>query len=207
MTAAGSVRSRCLVVAAGLTVAAWGAASVLARALTVGVDGARTADESLVRLCLVALLVALACGWLQGLAAVIEAWRGSAASARQGAVRRLVLAACGVAVVSALASPAAGAAPGHPGPDVLAGLPLPERAVGPAHPTGRVVAVRPGDTLWALAAAGLPARASAADITDRWQLIYRRNRGVIGADPDLIRPGQLLRLPRLTTHLTTREPS
>ena len=207
MTVKGSVRSRCLVVAAGLTVAAWGAATVLARALTEGLGGPPTADESLVRLCLVALLVALAWGWLQGLAAVVEAWRGSARSARPGAVRRLVLAACGVAVVSVLTSPAADAAPGHPRPDVLAGLPLPERAVGPAHPTGRVVAVRRGDTLWALAAAGLPSGASAAEITDRWQLIYRRNRGVIGPDPDLIQPGQLLRLPHLTTHLTAREPS
>ena len=40
-------------------------------------------------------------------------------------------------------------------------------------------------------------------MAESWHLIYRRNRGVIGADPDLIRPGQLLRLP----HLTTREPS
>jgi len=135
---------------------------------------------------------------------VIEAWRGSTGSARSGAVRRVVLAACGVAVVGVLAARPADAAPEHTGgPDVLTGLPLPQRAVGPAHATGRVVAVSSGDTLWALAAAELPPRASAADITDRWRLIYLRNRGVIGADPDLIRPGQLLRLP----HLTTREPT
>ncbi len=203
MMVAGSVRSRCLLVAAGLTVAASGAASVLARALTADHGGPRTADDSLVRLCLVALLAALTWGWVQGFVGVVEAWRGSTGSAPIGAVRRLVLAACGAGLVSVLASPAAGAACGHPGPDVLTGLPLPERAEGPAHARGRAVVVRSGDTLWALAAAGLPPRASAADITDRWQLIYRRNLGVIGADPDLIRPGQRLRLP----HLTSREPS
>lgn len=203
MTVADSVRSRCLFVAAGLTVAACGATAVLARALTADVGAPWTADESLVRLCLGALLATVAWGWLQGLAAVIDTWRGSAGSGRPGAVRRVVLAACGVAVVSVLATQAADAETGHPGPDVLTGLPLPERAVGPSHVRARVVVVRGGDTLWALAAAELPPRASAADITDRWQLIYRRNRGVIGADPDLIRPGQLLRLP----HLMTREPT
>jgi hypothetical protein len=199
----GSLRSRCVVVASALTVAACGASAVLARALTAGAGAPPSADESLVRLCLAALMVAVAWGWLQGLAAALEAWRGSAGSGRPGVVRRVVLAACGVAVVSVLAPQSAGAAPGHPAPDALTGLPLPERAVGPAHATGRVVVVRRGDTLWTLAAAELPPRASAADITERWQLIYRRNRGVIGADPDLIRPGQLLRLP----HLTTREPT
>ena len=54
-----------------------------------------------------------------------------------------------------------------------------------------------------LAAAELGPGRSPAAVTDRWRQIYQRNRGVIGADPDLIRPGQLLRLPHLTTHLTT----
>ena len=202
MTASSSVRSRCLGVGAGLTVAGCGASAVLARALT-DVGAPRSADESLVLLCLVALLASVAWGSLQGLAAVVEAWRGSAGPARPGVVRRVVLAACGVAAAGMLVAQPADAGPGRPGPDVLSGLPLPERAVGPAHATDRVVAVRRGDTLWALAAAELPPRAGAAEITDRWRLIYRRNRGVIGADPDLIRPGQLLRLP----HLTTREPT
>ena len=200
-----SVRARCALVAVGLTVAAWGAATVLAPGLTAAAP--RTADAALVRLCLLALLVGVACGWLQGLAAVAEAWRGSVGSARPGAVRRLVLAACGAAAVGVLSGPVAGAAPGHPDPDVLAGLPLPERAVGPAqataHATSRTTVVRRGDTLWALAAAELGPGASAADIAVRWRLVYQRNRAVIGADPDLIRPGQLLRLP----HLTAREPT
>jgi hypothetical protein len=201
MIAQGSVRARCAAVAVGLTVAAWGAAAVLADAQTS--PAPRTADAALVRLCLLALLVAVGWAWLQGLVAVADAWRGSVGIRRAGGVRRLVLAACGVAAVSVLASPAADAAPGHPGPDVLTGLPLPERAVGPAHASEPTATVRSGDTLWALAAAELGPGASAADVTDRWRLIYQRNRAVIGADPGLIRPGQLLRLP----HLTTREPT
>ena len=201
MAASTSTRSRCLCVGAVLTVAGCGASAVLARALS-DVGPPRSTDESLVGLCLVALVASVAWGWLQGLAAVVEAWRGSAGPARTGVVRRMVLAACGVAAAGLLAAPPADAGTGQPGPDVLTGLPLPERAVGPAHATDRVVTIRRGDTLWALAAAELPPRASKAEITDRWRAIYRRNRGVIGADPDLIRPGQLLRLP----HLTTREP-
>jgi len=201
MTMAGSVRVRCAAVAVGLTVAAWGAATVLAHALPTSAP--RTADQALVRLCLAALLLAVTWGWAQGLTAVVEAWRGSAGTARPGAVRRLVLAACGVAAVGLLVAPAADAAPGHRDPDVLTGLPLPERAVGPARATEPTAVVHRGDTLWSLAAAELGPGASAVAIADRWRQVYQRNRGVIGADPDLIRPGQLLRLP----HLTTREPT
>ena len=208
MTMRGWARARCAAVAAGLTVAGWGAATVLAHALPEAAP--RTADQALVSLCLVALLLAVAWGWLQGLAAVVEAWRGSAGTPRSGAVRRLVLAACGVAAVGLLVAPAADAAPGHRDPDVLTGLPLPERAVGRAHApahdtedTEDTAVVRRGDTLWSLAAAELGPGASAAAVTDRWRQVYQRNRAVVGADPDLIRPGQLLRLP----HLTTREPS
>ena len=38
--------------------------------------------------------------------------------------------------------------------------------------------------------------ASASAVSDRWHRIYRANRAVIGADPDLIQPEQRLRLPR-----------
>jgi hypothetical protein len=201
MKVQGLVRARCVVVAVDLTVAGWGAATALAQALTTTTPA--TTDAALVQLCLLALAVALAWGWLQAVAALVQAWRGSAGAAPRGVVRRLVLAACGVAAVSVLAGPAADAAPGHPDPDVLTGLPLPERASGPAHAAARTVLVHDGDTLWSLAAAELGPRATTAEVTDRWRLVYRRNRAVIGADPDLIRPGQLLRLP----HLTPREPT
>ena len=53
----------------------------------------------------------------------------------------------------------------------------------------------PGDSLWALAAADLPDGASVAEVDERWREIHAANRDVIGDDPDLIRPGQQLRLP------------
>jgi len=58
------------------------------------------------------------------------------------------------------------------------------------------VVVRAGDTLWALAERALPAGADNGAVTARWHRIYRLNRDLIGPDPDLIQPGQRLRLPR-----------
>jgi len=56
--------------------------------------------------------------------------------------------------------------------------------------------VRPGDTLWAIAAGYLPAGVVApAEITAYWHQVFAANRAVIGADPDLIRPGQRLVIP------------
>jgi nucleoid-associated protein YgaU len=53
--------------------------------------------------------------------------------------------------------------------------------------------VEAGDTLWDIAAANLvPAERSAATIHRYWQQVYRANRQVVGADPDLIRPGTRL---------------
>lgn len=107
---------------------------------------------------------------------------------------------------------------------VLQGLPLPERASTALHvarlvattarhsepaaaqhrpdapvppaPRSRTVVVEPGDTLWALAAASLPTGASNADVAARVALLHRTNRATVGPDPDLILPGQELRLPR-----------
>jgi len=54
------------------------------------------------------------------------------------------------------------------------------------------VTVRPGDTLWAIAARKLPADATDVDIDTAWRAWYSANTEVIGADPDLIIPGQHL---------------
>jgi nucleoid-associated protein YgaU len=182
-------RPRCLAVATTLTAAIWGAAAVPARAVAAGPPA--TADEALVRLCLVALVGAAAWAWLQVLAGVTDAWRGTVP--RPGAVRRLAVTACGAALAGSLAGPALASTDG-PVPDPLAGLPLPDRAEGPAHPPAARVVVRPGDTLWGLAARDLGPRATDRAITQRWRRIYAVNRAVVGPDPDLIRPGQVLRL-------------
>jgi len=53
-------------------------------------------------------------------------------------------------------------------------------------PAARTYTVQPGDTLSQIAA-----RLGVAD----WRRLYETNRGVIGADPNLIRPGQVLIIP------------
>lgn len=146
--------------------------------------------DPVVGLCLVALAAAAAWAGLVTACVLLEAWRARAAG-RRAQLRRVVLACCGIAI----AAPAPGALADDTG---IAGLPLPDRAVGPAHavPVARTVVVSPGDCLWTIAAAGLPGGASDASITARWRAIYRLNRTVIGADPDLVVPGQRLVLPR-----------
>jgi nucleoid-associated protein YgaU len=58
------------------------------------------------------------------------------------------------------------------------------------------VEVRPGDSLWTIVARHLGPGATDLDIAAAWPSWYEANAGTIGADPDLIRPGQLLVPPR-----------
>lgn len=69
------------------------------------------------------------------------------------------------------------------------------RTLGPDAST-HVVAT--GECLWRIArshldAAGLPA--SGAEVSRLWRAIYAQNRDVIGDNPDLILPGQVLTIP------------
>ncbi len=100
------------------------------------------------------------------------------------------------------------ASPSHrpPSPPVPP-APAPSGSISPATTTGHApgaprhapttVTVRSGDTLWTIAAHQLPAGASAAQIDAAWRAWYATNRDVIGADPDLILPGQQLTSPDL----------
>jgi nucleoid-associated protein YgaU len=194
MNVVAASRPRCLAVAIGLTATLWGVAAVLARTFAAGQPA--TPDQALVRLCLGALCLAVAWAWLQAMAGVADAWRGTPRHLHSG-VRRLALVACGMALASVFAAPAHAGTDGPPSDrptDPLSGLPLPERAEGPAHPRDHAVVVRPGDTLWALAEHDLPASATDPQVSSRWHAVYLRNRGVIGPDPDLIQPGQVLKL-------------
>lgn len=56
------------------------------------------------------------------------------------------------------------------------------------------VTVRPGDCLWDIAGRRL-SHPTSAHIATAWPQWWRTNRGVIGADPDLVHPGQRLRPP------------
>lgn len=79
-----------------------------------------------------------------------------------------------------------------------AGLRLPDRPASsppPAATAPSPVVVRPGDTLWAIAARSLPADASDAEIAVAWRRWHAVNRDVIGTDPHLIFPKQRLHPP------------
>jgi hypothetical protein len=173
-------------------------------------------DVLLPRLSACVLLGCACWAWLALTATVSDAWRGARSPGRwswacPSGVRRVVLAACGVALASGAVTPAHADHADHAdvhhhqhGLGVLRGLPLPERAVARRRSSstvharpGRVVAVHPGDTLWAIAERDLPAGATDHDIARRWQAIYAANRRSVGTDPDVIRPGQHLHLPPL----------
>nr|WP_237686156.1 LysM peptidoglycan-binding domain-containing protein [Arthrobacter jiangjiafuii] len=67
-----------------------------------------------------------------------------------------------------------------------------------AAPAGAQAIVRPGDTLWSLAAEQLGPHATDARIADHWPRWYELNRTVIGDRPDLIFPGQVLEVPEIS---------
>lgn len=193
-----------------LTVTATGAGTAPAawRLASPNAGTARFADL-LVAVCAAGLLVGLSWLWLITTVTVVELGTGRF-RAGGGGTRRLVLLACGAAVLAGTATPA-----GAAGDDsaILAGLSLPDRSVTTSNvrhrptPSGRVPrtvatrpdpaprdhVVRPGDSLWSIAEAA--PGAGAKDVEERWRAIWAANRDVIGDDPDLILPGQRLRLP------------
>ncbi len=208
----GSSALRCLAVWLAVTAASAGLAWFLLPDLVDAQRAASSADlaaQPFERLlewwCATVALAGAGWLWLASTLVTLEARRGRVGPVPgvPAPLRRLLLLACGVALGGGLASPAL-ATPGalhqdHTGTAAAAlvqGLPLPDRATGalpggaritrPGRPVpAAVVLVRPGDTLWDLAGQS-PA----------WHRIYELNRDRIGPDPDLIRPGQRLRLPR-----------
>ncbi|KGN37072.1 LysM peptidoglycan-binding domain-containing protein, partial [Knoellia aerolata] len=61
--------------------------------------------------------------------------------------------------------------------------------------TADEVVVHRGDSLWSIAARHLGPDASAAEIDRSWRRWFALNRDRVGPDPDLILPGQVLRVP------------
>lgn len=87
-----------------------------------------------------------------------------------------------------------------PGPPVVRGHPdvrvlSPAPRAGPARDTAAEVVVRRGDSLWSIAARQLGADATDGEIARAWPAWFEANRHVVGDDPDLLRPGQVLRAP------------
>jgi nucleoid-associated protein YgaU len=68
-----------------------------------------------------------------------------------------------------------------------------ETRVKPRHEPSHY-AVLPGDTLWDIAAKVLRTD-DLHRIASYWPRIHRANRDLIGSDPNLLRPGQVLDLP------------
>lgn len=61
---------------------------------------------------------------------------------------------------------------------------------------GSPVVVQPGDCLWSIAARWLGGHPADAQIAAAWPRWYDANRSVIGPDPNLLQPGQVLVAPR-----------
>lgn len=152
------------------------------------------------------LAAVVAAGWLWVITTDVVAGvlrqHGRVVVGRTGPVRLLLLSACGAAVLGATAAPASADDSRPLTPHSLVGLPLPDRATGAIAPaadggvrSGEQVVVRPGDSLWSIAEHQLGPRATLAEIVAYWHRVHDANAVVIGADPDLIHPGQRLELP------------
>jgi nucleoid-associated protein YgaU len=59
--------------------------------------------------------------------------------------------------------------------------------------------VRPGDSLWAIAAAHLGRHATDAEVAQAWPTWWAANRDAVGSDPGLIHPGLQLDPPAGST--------
>lgn len=90
--------------------------------------------------------------------------------------------------------------PGDASQDDAAATPSPrtESSSDPAASpqSASTVVVRPGETLWSITDDLLgPAPDHPSEIATSWPLLHEANRDVIGTDPDLLEPGQVLTVP------------
>lgn len=139
-------------------------------------------------LVLLAVAVRLAAALVRHLAtAARRTGRAASSTGRTLGVRGLLTAFAGTA--TALASTAAASA--APAPVSSTTAPAAHRPI--SAPATYVV--RPGDSLWAIAARHLGPQASNADIAAEWPRWYRVNRAVIGSDPSLLLVGTRLAVP------------
>lgn len=166
------------------------------------------------------LVLALGICWLWSLSSllVLDAARGlSGRTPAPRWLRHLVLLGCGAALAAtplpaqAHADPTAAQPPPPTPQSAMTGLPLPELPLTSVAPAGTAASrgsartadrphqltVRSGDTLWMIARRTLPSSATSTEITAQAHRLWQANRQVIGADPDLIRPGQHLDLSTL----------
>lgn len=121
------------------------------------------------------------------------------------AVRAGLLALVPVLLIGGPAASAREAA--DPPPRSLDGLAVPTRTADPGAEdavsraqsgpsVSSTVRVRPGDSLWRIARRVLPAEEPDTTVADAVRALHALNRATVGADPDRLRPGQILELPR-----------
>ncbi len=199
-------RMRCLMMATSLIAATIGVALWLI-AQTPPVPSHRTEFSAALPWLLAWTGVLALVGLLgSGLRGVLDAWNGLPVPG-SGGIRRWMVLACGAGLGTALSAPALAVPPHSPHPlppvsghalvtswaDSLSGLPLPDRPVTPPRqPPEDRITVRPGDSLWRIAASRYPG-AGPTRLLARVERLYRLNRAVIGPDPSLLHPGQSLR--------------
>lgn len=105
------------------------------------------------------------------------------------------------AELSGLALPQLPATPRHrhsagsPSGPSGAAAPATGPATTPAPGQVRSVRLRPGDSLWLVAERVLPPGADDRAVDRGWRRIARANPRAVGADPDLVFPGTVLRVP------------
>jgi nucleoid-associated protein YgaU len=118
------------------------------------------------------------------------------------AMRHAFEAALGISIVATpvlTSSTPAFADNGQPRPAWSA--PSLDRPVGDAGPAPQTYVVRHGDCLWSIARKHLTPAASDNAVAREWPRWYDANRRLIGADPNLVLPGE-----RLTVPASDREP-
>lgn len=198
-------------------VVTWRALGPDLRGLAAGGAAARTPEAAVLALCEIAVLTTLA--WLAASAIAVCLTAEPHLPAPRVTLgapawwRRLLLVACGGVLAGTLAP--AGATPGSltPLPQHAAERSAPQAPAAAPAAHARVHTVRVGDCLWHLAETRLGVEAGRADDPDTAAVaayvarLWAANRDVVGADPDLLQPGQHLRLPDPGPHgaTTSRE--
>ncbi len=76
------------------------------------------------------------------------------------------------------------------------GAPSAAPATRPVPASGADVVVVRGDSLWSIAARHLPDDAPESAVASAWPRWWATNHAVVGDDPDVLLPGQVLRVPQ-----------
>lgn len=136
--------------------------------------------------------------WCITTAATLEALHGVhqvELPGARGAVRRLVLGACGVALAATVAPAQADDVRGVAGQP-----PQPLETVTTTSTVPAAHRVTQGDSLWEISEERLRASGATptdAAVDDAWRTLWQANRDVVGTDPDVIEPGQRLDVPEV----------